>query len=333
MSGSRRLAKSVRLRWAALWPPFVAVARAAVNFRAGNFDLRKFAPKLPACVFRYAWENTPYITKILTEELCSRMGGTLFGPYKLVETTTSAMLRRNSSLKCLPQDFDPKQAFYFDGLRHAYEIADLALSRLRETLTDLARNCSSGVADDAKYTSAFLDAWAFIDSVHRFRALWAKVPPSSPETKINGKSPFDELTSELVLLRNVSDHLVGKSEHLISKKGNALGVLRWITILEGEPTKGFTCMLRPGWFTGGNLKLLDPEEVDLFDGHPTSAIELSAGKHSTLLTNVYPEVEARIRHIESICEAELKITGRSGSADALVVAEFTARLKPPEGTD
>ena|SRR6266550_7760874 len=66
--------------------------------------------------------------------------------------------------------------FYIDGLRYSFEMAKLALSRLRETLEEIASKHDNQKGFKAEEISAFLDAWVVVDMCHRVRELVQQTP-------------------------------------------------------------------------------------------------------------------------------------------------------------
>lgn len=77
-----------------------------------------------------------------------------------------------SPLRRLPSELDRRQALFLDGIRYSVEMADLAYTRLRQTLFNLAEQRGSGTSlDHWLFVSAVQDAWSLIDSLHRLRGL------------------------------------------------------------------------------------------------------------------------------------------------------------------
>lgn len=87
-----------------------------------------------------------------------------------------AIISDDSILRQLPPELDRRQVLFLDGVRHTGEIADLAYERLKSTLTQIAIQELS--LDELRpfFTSACLDAWALINVIDRFRALWSLMP-------------------------------------------------------------------------------------------------------------------------------------------------------------
>ena len=103
------------------------------------------------------------------------------------------MLSENSILLRLPPGINSKQLVFLDGIRHAVEITDLAYSRLESTLTWLVMNTHDSAPEKQTYTSAFLDAWAVVDAIDRFRLLWKELPRAPVAEKDPNSKSFDEI--------------------------------------------------------------------------------------------------------------------------------------------
>lgn len=206
------------------------------------------------------------------------------------------MIKPDSVLRRLPQGLDPRQAIYFDGIRHAVEIAELSYRRLQRTLTEIALTTSE-TSKRESYTSAFLDAWAFVDAVDRFRSLWASMSKFIVTQAAQGSGPtFADLAQPIRNLRNVSDHLSQRIDHVVSAKCTALGVLSWMTMASTDCTRAYCCTIVPGFIDGvvGHIVNAAGEKTEL----PTGLIHLSAGEHRANLSKIVPEMAKRVRHLE-----------------------------------
>tara|TARA_R100000656_G_scaffold73382_1_gene54634 strand:- start:1218 stop:1919 length:702 start_codon:yes stop_codon:yes gene_type:complete len=203
------------------------------------------------------------------------------------------MISVDSPLKKLSARTDRKQAMIFDGIRHSAQIANLAYLRLRETLTVLALNELSRDEFDAHITAAFLDAWAFVDSVDRFKSLWQLTKSKNSKDK--------ELELELQSirdLRNVTDHLAQRIDYVVSNRNAALGSLSWITITNADSCEGLVCAIVPGTLRNNKLEIQYPKE-ESFE-IPTGRIFLDAGEYSACLCDVLVHIESRIRKLEKV---------------------------------
>jgi hypothetical protein len=208
------------------------------------------------------------------------------------------LLGRSSVLRQIPVNVVPKQALFLDGIRHAVEIMDVAHGRLRTALTDLALfpPASNKLAEISAHV--FLDAWAFVDAVDRFRMLYIQMPGMNFGAASGGIPPLHEVTQEFRNLRNVADHLAQRADFVISRDGAALGELSWLTGVQLEPEViAWQCTLRPG-----TLRAIAPTEADSITSTldwPTDSIRLSAGGYEADLSKVRTHIAVRIRYLEA----------------------------------
>ena len=127
------------------------------------------------------------------------------------------------------QRLSPKQAFFIDGIRHAVDIMELAYGRLRETLTNIALNPPTSATLPKIAPHAFLDAWAMVDAVDRFRMLYQQMPGINFGPPTHGVEPLKTVTQPFRKLRNVADHLSQNADLVVARGDAALGTLTWVT--------------------------------------------------------------------------------------------------------
>lgn len=214
------------------------------------------------------------------------------------------MLSENSILRRIPSTLDPKQILFIDGIRHAVEMIDLAYSRLRENLTYLA--LSQITPDQLRQTSThvFLDAWAIVDAIDRFRMLYSQMPGMTPVQSEPKIKSLAEITKPFRELRNVADHLSQRADFVVSKNGSALGVLTWITGFEINPLAIWLCTLRPGTIKAAPE--FHQDSILTTIDWPTDQITLSAGGFEGNFSAVLQHIELRIKHFENQLENALK---------------------------
>lgn len=234
------------------------------------------------------------------------------------------MVSATSILRRLPPQLNRKQALFFDGLRHAVEIAQLAYERLEGTLTNLAIHEQTGEPEPRDFTSAFLDAWAFVDAVDRFRCLWKLMPGIHILPPPQNDPMFRRLKEPIRELRNVADHLGQRADYVIASGGAALGILTWCTFTDKARNAGLSCALFPGTLVATAGKLVNPadEPAQLTQ---TGRIHLEAGEHRACLSNILPELELRISEIEAQLETQLGAAGLDGqqaSSDCFIAMAF-----------
>ncbi len=241
------------------------------------------------------------------------------------------MLSENSILLRLPPGIDPKQMVFLDGIRHAAKIAGLAYFRLESVLTWLVLNPKESAHQSKQaYTAVFMDAWAQVDSVDRFRMLW-KMLPGFPFSSQEGKSKqehFEKITQPIRDLRNITDHLAQRADYVAASGNPVLGLLTWVTYPDGAANHGYTCLLAPGTRMRSNWTLVNPAEGGYFSvPSRTGAIHLAARDHRANLSAVIPEISSRIQELERLIEGSLKqlgLEGKQAGGDHFAAIAFNA---------
>ncbi|WP_162932514.1 hypothetical protein [Solimonas sp. K1W22B-7] len=234
------------------------------------------------------------------------------------------MIHTTSILRRLPADIDRKQLLFFDGIRHAAEIVSLAYSRLQSTLTHIALSEDTKEAS-AAFPVAFLDAWAVVDGIDRFRVLWKLMPGAPPSSPKDGESTFEEISQPVRNLRNVADHLAQRADYIIAQNGTALGSLSWYTALRQDGREGIICSIAPGTQVKGHHRVANPAGRTI--EYPTGLVQLSAGEYQACLSDVLPHMEQRIRELEGGLDsalAAMNLTGRQAGTDLLVKIPIVA---------
>lgn len=212
------------------------------------------------------------------------------------------MLSDDSILRRVPAALNPKQALFIDGIRHAVEIMDLAYTRLRHTLTEIALNPPTSEEIRSASPYAFLDAWAMVDAIDRFRMLYLQMPGirfGLPQANVVS---LDDATRPFRNLRNVADHIAQRADYVVANNGAALGSLSWLTGFEITPMRLWRCSLRPG--TMRTVPQFRKDPIASTIEWPTDVICLSAGEHVGNLSAVRSHIELRLRHFEVQLQAE-----------------------------
>jgi hypothetical protein len=224
------------------------------------------------------------------------------------------MLSNDSILRRIPVAVAPKQALFIDGIRHAVEIMDLAYSRLRETLTAIALDppTSESLPKIASY--AFLDAWAIVDAIDRFRLLYLYMPPTP------GVEPLKTVTQPFRKLRNVADHPSQSADFVVARGSAALGTLTWLTGFKLDPATIWFCTLCPGTIRSKHEFRKEPilSTIDW----PTDRICLSSGGFEGNLSAIRPHIEQRVRHFEEQLKSAFE---KLGVTDAPVANDVFLR--------
>lgn len=234
------------------------------------------------------------------------------------------MLRQDSPLRRLPPNLDKTQVVFLDGIRHAVEIIDLAHSRLRRTLTTIALEYKREDVDRGHlFTEAFLDAWAIVDAIDRFRNLLHLMPGVKKLPPKDGEPGFRKTTEDIRNLRNVADHLAQLADHIVARKSTALGVLSWFTILDSEEGRGLSCLIVPGTVSSSHQQVVNPADRPF--NPPTDLVHLAAGKYRACLSDAVEGVRKALVPLERSLQVALLnhgVADLSSGADLLVATEM-----------
>ena len=208
------------------------------------------------------------------------------------------LLGRDSPLRRIPINVTPKQAVFLDGIRHAIEVMDIGFSRLRNGLTKAA--LEPPLASDLPLGGAglFLDAWAVVDAIDRFRQFYLRFPGMQRSAAPDQIPPLSEALQNFRDLRNVGDHVVDRADAVVAKGGAALGELTWLTGAQVLPKViAWRCVLRLGTLRSEPVLPSKPLETTL--DWPTDYICLQASGYQGNLSQVRIHIAGRIRHLES----------------------------------
>ena len=242
------------------------------------------------------------------------------------------MIAHDSVLLNLPPGLNRKQALFFDGLRHAAEIAEFSYRRLQDTLAVIATQNHQPDERSSLFTSAFVDAWAVVDSIDRFRALWQLLPiPGYPTKRESPEGSFLHASQPIRDLRNVADHLAERADYVVAKNGSALGILSWVTIPDSTILNGLSCAIIPGTVQGHRVKV--PIPMGKIVEPPSDLIELKAGEHTANLSEQLPKVQQVVKNIESSLDNEFRVKGVRGqnpNTDILVIGDFQMWINSPQ---
>jgi hypothetical protein len=206
------------------------------------------------------------------------------------------IIRQDSILLQLPRGLHRTQLLYFDAMRHAAEIADIAYRRLQKTLTHIALVGDHGVNSDW-HAHAFLDAWAFVDAVERIRGLLTNAPNAQRiEPNVPQSRTFDELINDNKKVRDIADHLVNRMQKIQSKNGPASGTLTWFTV-EEDQNGVLMCALIPGTSFHKSIEL--HHNYEEFVEPPTGCIRLQIAHEFSSLSDMHSSLRGVMRSIES----------------------------------
>ena len=206
------------------------------------------------------------------------------------------LIPEDSPLRLLPTDLSRRQVLYFDGIRYAAEMVNLAYNRLFAQLMEIgATNRDVTTLDIA---TAMLDAWSIVDSTNRFRDLVEQTPGLR-------KKPWKHIllahTSEVDDMRNDIQHMENNISNLADNGRQVWGYLRWAQMNNGSYTGWWYAMTPGSVFRADQFMEVGP--MNLPYGVPPGAIRLMAfGKDVYLgkcVTAIVTAVEAIVGEIKN----------------------------------
>lgn len=208
------------------------------------------------------------------------------------------MFKPDSPFLNLPANLERKQAFYLDGIRHAFEIIECAFTRLSGGLSELGKDYSE-TSRPSSYAAYYLDAWALVDALDRLVALWRLQPSAHTIPAPWSPDKFQEEMRDIRNIRNVSDHLAQRADQIISKNSTALGELSWITVLNIEPLEMKSCFIRPGVLSPKiHFKINIPKQ-SLFIANGSGNILLKAHTYTANLSEAYQKAAGLAQYAEA----------------------------------
>lgn len=224
------------------------------------------------------------------------------------------ILSADSPLKHLPKKFNLRQAMFLDAIRLTIEMTDFAMQRLLAILSAITFGTP---AKDGAYSFAvppFLDAWSFIDSVHRLRGLFEKMPGLANKNRSPEFRDFQKVADDVEILRNAVQHMneeIGEVADA-SRVGPVWGVLTWLTFqadlccISSTPVSGSTNLI--GSITCINPAGMPPRRL------PIDYVTLAQGDARLDLTATLDSVAALARILEeSVREKIMSFPDRGGS--------------------
>jgi hypothetical protein len=207
-----------------------------------------------------------------------------------------AIIKKHSPLRKIPQSFSLRERAFFDGIVYSIEIADMSYRRLRQTLWSISQHKNED-DDVGEYVHAVADAWLFIDSLNRLRALCKTVPMLAEKPYCRG---IVQKLHKVKQLRNNVQHLDGRIDKIVSKKQPVWGALSWAVIHESPPLKAELHTLIAGTFRQGEHEL--PEIGGRKFAMPVDVITLNADGESLDLSDLI----LAITEFSALAESDLE---------------------------
>ena len=219
------------------------------------------------------------------------------------------MFAPDSPLLNIPATLHKRQAVFLDGLRQHAQIALYAYTRLCQSLSELAHARDKHLDPTSDYTAIFLDAWACVEAIDRFRQLWQLQPAADTIPKEFSPSSINQKLNSIRNIRNVSAHIAQKIDQITSLNSSVSGTISWATVLSKEPLVINTHFVRPGVIHGHLQARFAMPTGDTLFTHDTGHVVLAACQHEGDLSQGYQIVVSIIefaeRHLSS------KFSGKS----------------------
>ncbi len=118
-----------------------------------------------------------------------------------------------------------------DGIRHAADMAAIALDRLWEKLCHIDN--TEAEISSADLAEASLDAWSVVDAAHRIGDLIHHLPglPNAAWKRL-----FADRMKLAMQFRNDWQHQLDDVERIVGERGQLWGALAWHQHRNGQPT-------------------------------------------------------------------------------------------------
>ena len=234
-----------------------------------------------------------------------------------------------SPLRQLPAGLNRRQMLFFDGIRVAIDMADLAYARLEEVLTRLANHDFPQEEVEMAMTVAFQDAWTIVDSVNRLRVLLKKLPnfkQRAPSLQVLYR--HINLVEEL---RHTVQHLDTQINLLEQRDLSVWGTLRWFVLVDRDQLKYMSGTLASGSQFGAAHEIAQLKPGQSMYGS-TDHITLLASELSANLSEIMRALGAFIPKLEGVLAPQFQGLP-TAIGNLLLVAHIRAIEddKPPAG--
>lgn len=234
------------------------------------------------------------------------------------------MIQPNSFLWKLPQGLDPLQASFLDAIRLSVQFIDVAYHRIEDALIRLTLETDRTLGLGP---IALMDAWAFVDAVHRLRGLVSGMPRY--KNRATSKRLFLMRTVGVEALRNSFQHLVNDLPSLTQSDLPVLGALTWV-----RPISATEKTLSIETFVPGQFRSVHPSSQvavpSTVPDHLTQ-IQLWAGDRTVDVSKLRHAVSELVLAIEHSAVTPGPIDLPVAPCD--VMARITIELTPGDSPD
>lgn len=226
------------------------------------------------------------------------------------------IISENSPFRKIPVNMHKETALLLDGMRMSIDMADMNYERLKKTLLSITINAeNSKTQPNMLVPTAFSEVWSIIDATDKFRTLLnfhlkkcEKILPVKPKPLKEISNVFEEEdiklyeflehTKHVRELRNCSQHLKDRLEHLISKQKPIMGILYW---LDSRTVKDSQAISMYSVFSGSiinkpSVKINYPRSSIV--EYPIGSIVLTAHGHSCNISELMKFIELAVKNLD-----------------------------------
>ena len=231
------------------------------------------------------------------------------------------ILGRDSPVRRIPSNLEPRIAFHLDEIRQAAESMDIAFSRLHHELTGLALQAPAPEEIREASACAFSDAWSFVGAVNRFYQAYMSFPGMEFDKPHPTHETLESATRAVRLLHQLSYDLQLREAKILPVGLPTLGELTWMTGVQTAPQQvAWHCTLRPGWMAALPTEQTEPMMSTLH--WPTDSITLALAGTKADLSNARLHVAVRLWHLEG---QVLRAFEAPSQKDVAVTNDFFSR--------
>ncbi|MGH7950155.1 MAG: hypothetical protein ACREQF_13085 [Candidatus Binataceae bacterium] len=236
------------------------------------------------------------------------------------------ILSADSPLKHLPTRLNPRQAMFLDATRFTIEMADFAMERLLAILSAITSPTPANLGPHSFAVPPFLDAWSIVDSIHRLRGLFERMPGLAKKNRSPEFRRFLTVANDVKILRDAVQHMKKEIGAIadVPRVGPIWGVLTWVTFqpdgccISSTLVSGSTNLI-------GSITCLNPAGK-LPRRLPIDYVTLAQGGAQVDITAAIDSVATLARIFEeSIRETIMSFPDRGGSD---IIMHFVGDLSP-----
>jgi hypothetical protein len=197
------------------------------------------------------------------------------------------LISEDSPLRKPPAELSRRQVLILDGIRYAAEMAHIANERLYAKLQSISATLDETRVRDS--VEAMLDAWAIVDSAHRFRDLVESLPglKNSPWRRI-----LQDRTGDVAELRHCVQHQRKEIEGLITNGGQLWGYLSWADRQKGQYTGKWMMLTGGSHYAGDKWLFAGPAALPF--PVPAGRVRLNAFGRQVYLGRTVKALEAAV---------------------------------------